>query len=115
MAPSLDNLIIISRFSVPGKTKTRLASALGFEGACDLHRIMAGRAVLIARNACSQIGAQLQIIYEGGDQKKMKQSHRGRLDNDFRSKMARSGIRTDDPDKPGNDSELSFRSFTRTS
>jgi len=73
MALSLDNLIIFTRFPVPGKTKTRLAPALGFEGACDLHRIMAGRAVLIARNACSQIGAQLQILYEGGDQRKMKQ------------------------------------------
>lgn len=41
----MEHLIIFTRYPEPGKTKTRLIPALGIEGAAQLHRQMAEKAI----------------------------------------------------------------------
>jgi hypothetical protein len=57
-------LIVLTRFPVPGKTKTRLEPALGPGGAAALHRILAERTVLTGREACARLGVELEIRHD---------------------------------------------------
>ncbi len=72
-------LIIFTRYPEPGTTKTRLISALGANGAAELHRQMAELAVSVARDLRASTGIAIEIRYAGCDDSKMRQW----LGNDF--------------------------------
>ena len=57
-----ERVIVFSRYPEPGKTKTRLASSLGVEGAARLQREMAEHLLSRAR----AVDAGLEVHYEGG-------------------------------------------------
>ena len=61
-----ERLIVFSRYPEPGKTKTRLASALGVEGAARLQREMAEHALSRARALAAERPVELEVHYEGG-------------------------------------------------
>ncbi len=61
-------LIIFTRYPEPGKTKTRLISALGEVGAAQLHRRMAEHTVLQARS----LSCAIEIWYVGGSKELMQ-------------------------------------------
>jgi len=61
-----ERLIVFSRYPEPGKTKTRLASALGMEGAARLQREMAAHALSRARAFAAGRPVGLEVHYEGG-------------------------------------------------
>src|SRR5262245_38962213 len=70
---SNERLIIFTRYPEPGKTKTRLISELGAEGAAELQRDMTERTL---RNACllkSLRQVSLEVRYEGGSKTLMKE------------------------------------------
>ena len=66
-----ERLIIFTRYPQPGKTKTRLIPALGPEGAAELQRRMAERAVVRARQLEKRRRVSLEIRYEGGGKRLM--------------------------------------------
>ena len=61
-----ERLIVFSRYPEPGKTKTRLASALGVEGAARLQREMAEHALSRAQALAAGRPLGLEVHYEGG-------------------------------------------------
>jgi uncharacterized protein len=61
-------LIIFTRYPEPGKTKTRLISALGEVGAAQLHRRMAEHTLLQARS----LSCAIEIWYVGGSKELMQ-------------------------------------------
>ncbi|MEE9369691.1 MAG: TIGR04283 family arsenosugar biosynthesis glycosyltransferase [Pontiella sp.] len=61
-------LIIFTRFPVPGKTKTRLIPQLGADAAAQLQREMTEHTVAQARRT----GAQIEIRYTGGSSEQMR-------------------------------------------
>lgn len=67
-----DILVIFSRYPRPGTSKTRLAPALGFEGAARLQRVMTGRSLLIARQTARSTGVTLEVRYAGGSARCMR-------------------------------------------
>ncbi len=68
-----DKLILFTRYPEPGTTKTRLIAALGADGAAELHRQMAERAVGVARELRAMTGVAVEIRYDGGDDCRMRQ------------------------------------------
>jgi hypothetical protein len=58
-------LIVFTRLPEPGRTKTRLAGALGDEGAAELHREMAERTLAVACKSAAVAGARLEIHHTG--------------------------------------------------
>jgi rSAM/selenodomain-associated transferase 2/rSAM/selenodomain-associated transferase 1 len=66
-----ERLIVFSRFPEPGKTKTRLASILGPEGAARLQREMAEHALSRARALAAERPAALEVRYHGGSERLM--------------------------------------------
>lgn len=66
-----ERLIVFSRYPEPGKTKTRLASALGVEGAARLQREMAEHALSRARALAAERPVGLEVHYEGGSAGRM--------------------------------------------
>jgi len=67
MNPS-HQLIIFTRFPVPGEAKTRLIPALGAEGAADLQRQMTEHTVAQARKT----GEQIEIRWTGGAEDQLR-------------------------------------------
>ncbi|MCP4452563.1 MAG: DUF2064 domain-containing protein, partial [Planctomycetes bacterium] len=67
-----NKLIIFTRYPEPGRTKTRLISALGAQGASDLHREMTEWTVRTARQAREPGLMDIEICYTGGDEKGMR-------------------------------------------
>jgi rSAM/selenodomain-associated transferase 2/rSAM/selenodomain-associated transferase 1 len=65
-------LIIFTRYPTPGKTKTRLISTLGEEGAADLQRRMTEHTM---DSVCSLAGdgLDIQVRFDGGDMAAMVQ------------------------------------------
>ena len=61
-----ERLIVFSRYPEPGNTKTRLASALGAEGAARLQREMAAHALSRARALVAGRPVGLEVHYDGG-------------------------------------------------
>ncbi|MBS4030115.1 MAG: TIGR04282 family arsenosugar biosynthesis glycosyltransferase [Clostridiales bacterium] len=61
-------LLVFTRYPEPGKVKTRLVSALGNEEASRLHQEMTEHTV----NTLSSAGAELEIWFDGGDEKRMR-------------------------------------------
>jgi rSAM/selenodomain-associated transferase 2/rSAM/selenodomain-associated transferase 1 len=66
-------LIVFTRYPESGRTKTRLVSTLGAQGAADLHRQMAERAVRTARAAMAGKNVDVEICFTGGDEQKMRE------------------------------------------
>jgi uncharacterized protein len=58
-------VIIFTRYPEPGKTKTRLITALGPDGAARLYRQMAEHTVGTARNLTRARNVSLEVRYEG--------------------------------------------------
>jgi uncharacterized protein len=58
-------IIIFTRYPEPGKTKTRLISALGPDGAATLYRRMAEHTVGVARELAQIRGVSLEVRYHG--------------------------------------------------
>jgi rSAM/selenodomain-associated transferase 2/rSAM/selenodomain-associated transferase 1 len=61
-----ERLLVFSRYPEAGKTKTRLASALGVEGAARLQREMTEHALSRTRALAAGRPVGLEIHYEGG-------------------------------------------------
>ncbi len=65
-----DRLIIFTRYPEPGKTKTRLISALGAKGAAKLQRQLTEHTLKQARQLLNQVS--LGIYYTGNSQEMME-------------------------------------------
>jgi rSAM/selenodomain-associated transferase 2/rSAM/selenodomain-associated transferase 1 len=70
-----NRLLVFSRYPEPGKTKTRLISALGENGAADLQRRMTGHALECAADL--QAEALVQVWFEGSDEDRMREMFSG--------------------------------------
>ncbi len=69
MTASRKRLILFTRYPVPGRTKTRLISALGSRGAADLHRRLTE---LVLGRVLSPSGTwELEVRFQGGNKKRM--------------------------------------------
>jgi hypothetical protein len=69
---SLHQLLVFTRYPEPGSAKTRLISALGEEGAADLHRRMTEHLVEEARRLLAIHPVSIRICFEGGDPQRMR-------------------------------------------
>ncbi len=66
-------LLIFTRFPVPGQTKTRLIPALGEEGAADLQRHLTEHMVQLAQQFKLIHPIAVTIVYTGGTAAQMQQ------------------------------------------
>lgn len=64
--PKKNELILFTKYPIPGKAKTRLIPALGCEMAADLHRQMTEKTVATARKLAQEEGVYIRVFYEGG-------------------------------------------------
>lgn len=67
-----DHIIVFARYPSPGRTKTRLAPALGRLGASDLSRRLTERTLATARQAAMKRRAGLEVCHDGGGLKPMQ-------------------------------------------
>jgi len=65
-------LILFARYPEPGFVKTRLIPVLGAEGAAALHRRLVLRTLRTALAACHTSKAELEIRFDGGDERAMR-------------------------------------------
>jgi len=72
-------LIIFTRYPEPGRSKTRLIPALGPRGAAELQKRMTGQTVATARQTVTNVPAELEIRYTGGNREAIS----GWLGNDL--------------------------------
>ncbi|MGD2271556.1 MAG: TIGR04282 family arsenosugar biosynthesis glycosyltransferase, partial [Desulfobacterales bacterium] len=73
MAPtSQERLIVFTRYPQPGRTKTRLISHLGAEGAAELQRRMTEHILGKTRRLQKMRPVSVEVRYEGGNQTVMK-------------------------------------------
>lgn len=68
-----ERLCLFTRYPQPGTTKTRLIPMLGKRGAADLQRRMTTHTLEQVRYLVVRRGVDVEIRYEGGDQKRMRQ------------------------------------------
>ena len=68
-----ERLCLFTRYPEPGTTKTRLIPLLGETGAADLQRRMTVHALDKVRRLSARRGVDVEIRYEGGDDRRMKQ------------------------------------------
>ncbi len=62
-----DRLIIFTRYPEPGKSKTRLISALGAEGAAKLQQQMTEHTITIARQLLGDSSISIAVYFAGGN------------------------------------------------
>ena len=62
-----ESLIIFTRYPEPGKTKTRLISSLGAEGAANLQRQMTEHTLSNARKLQSNRAVAIEVLFAGGN------------------------------------------------
>jgi uncharacterized protein len=67
-----EQLIIFTRYPVPGKAKTRLIPVLGKEGAANLHRLMTQRTIANALSLQNSRQLSVAIHYTGSSQQLMQ-------------------------------------------
>ncbi len=67
-----EQLIIFTRYPVPGKAKTRLIPVLGKEGAANLHRLMTQRTIACALSLQNSRQLSVAIHYTGSSQQLMQ-------------------------------------------
>jgi rSAM/selenodomain-associated transferase 1 len=65
-------LCVFTRYPKPGAAKTRLIPALGAEGAANLHRLLAERAIRAARDFAERAGATAEIHFTGAPHKTVR-------------------------------------------
>jgi len=65
-------LLIFTRYPEPGKTKTRLAPALGNAGAAQIHRQMAEQTITMADSFSKEYNCSLKIFYQGANIESME-------------------------------------------
>ncbi len=88
-------LCIFTRYPEPGKTKTRLIPAIGPEGAASLQQMMTTRLLVAAAHIKEKQGIRLEVRFEGGDRKRMKEAfgeafvYRPQGNGDLGSRMRR--------------------------
>jgi rSAM/selenodomain-associated transferase 2/rSAM/selenodomain-associated transferase 1 len=66
-------LILFTRYPEPGRAKTRLISALGEEGAAELHHWMTVRTLAQARRFLAQKAVSSEVRFDGGTQTLMRE------------------------------------------
>ncbi|MEB3227533.1 MAG: TIGR04282 family arsenosugar biosynthesis glycosyltransferase [Synechocystis sp.] len=69
----LHQLLIFTRFPVPGRTKTRLIPALGPGGAASLQRQLTEHVVKIATQLSQHQPIAITLVYTGGTETQMQQ------------------------------------------
>ena len=69
---SRNQLIVFTRFPVPGEVKTRLIPELGPEGAADLHRDMTAYAMRTANSLHHDHGIDVEVHHIGASLQDMK-------------------------------------------
>jgi hypothetical protein len=69
----LHQLLIFTRFPVPGRTKTRLIPALGPGGAANLQRQLTEHVVKIATQLSQHQPIAVALVYTGGTEIQMRQ------------------------------------------
>jgi rSAM/selenodomain-associated transferase 2/rSAM/selenodomain-associated transferase 1 len=67
-----DRVIIFGRYPIPGKTKTRLISAMGPAGAADLQRWLTEKTLESVRAFAFPKGIDVEFCFEGGSERKMR-------------------------------------------
>ncbi|GAB6059212.1 TIGR04283 family arsenosugar biosynthesis glycosyltransferase [Desulfonatronum parangueonense] len=70
--PSPANILIFTRYPVPGRVKTRLIPALGPETAARLHRRMTEHVVTVARGLAGNGGVNIHVGFTGAPLKKFR-------------------------------------------
>ena len=70
--PSHHQLLVFTRYPEPGLAKTRLISALGEEGAADLHRQMTEHLLEEARKLVAIDPVSIRICFDGADPQRMR-------------------------------------------
>jgi len=70
--PSHRQLLVFTRYPEPGFAKTRLISALGEEGAADLHRQMTEHLLEEARKLPAIHPVSIRICFDGGDPERIQ-------------------------------------------
>lgn len=89
-----EKLIVFTRYPEPGKTKSRLISVLGIEGAAKLHRQLAEGAIAQAKKIQNYREIYLEIYFTGGDQQLMEEwlgndvFYQNQVEGDLGTKMA---------------------------
>ncbi|MBW2466354.1 MAG: TIGR04282 family arsenosugar biosynthesis glycosyltransferase [Deltaproteobacteria bacterium] len=68
-----EQLIVFTRYPEPGRTKTRLATALGDRGAAEIQRVLTEHTAARIRDLRKARNLALTIYYAGGDEQKMKE------------------------------------------
>ena len=68
---SRKNLILFTRYPLPGQVKSRLIPALGAKGAAALHRRLVLRTWRTALDASRAVADELEVHYEGGTEQAM--------------------------------------------
>jgi rSAM/selenodomain-associated transferase 1 len=69
-----DLLLIFTRYPEPGKVKTRLISALGPAGACNLHQRLTSHILQIAKNfAATATQRDFLVCFDGASIRQMQQ------------------------------------------
>lgn len=68
-----EEIIIFTRYPLPGKAKTRLIPALGIKGAANLQRTMTEQTVCKVRKVANDSKRNLAVYYTNGSNQQMKQ------------------------------------------
>ena len=68
-----DLLIVFTRYPEPGTTKTRLAKALGHQGAADMQRKLTEQTMVQVRQLQKTSPAAVIVFYEGGSLKQVQE------------------------------------------
>ena len=71
MSRSRRNLILFTRYPLPGEVKTGLIPSLGAQGAAALHRRLILRSLRTAHAACRAAAADLEVHFDGGTEHAM--------------------------------------------
>lgn len=69
---SQEEIIIFTRYPVPGTTKTRLIPALGADGAARIQKIMSEQVVQTARQLKEEAKLCLSVYFTGGSRRQMR-------------------------------------------
>jgi hypothetical protein len=70
--PPSDRIILFTRYPEAGRAKTRLIPVLGPQGAAELQRRLSAHTFRSARAARDQLGAALEVGFEGGDERRVR-------------------------------------------
>jgi len=72
-ATALRRLIVMTRYPIPGKVKTRLIPDLGSAGAAELQRRMTERALAAARCAAAREAIEIEVSYTDAPERQVRE------------------------------------------